>query len=112
MFSIVAADEYEKIPKTTCFPEKNERYDMMFTAKMACQNDKSCSAVVESPKRRGQQKKFGKHYSLTEREYSLCSYPLATKATDDTLLLRKRGNSKSIIDTNYLKILISQQLQI
>ena len=93
MFSIVAADEYEKIPKMTCFPEKNKRYDMMFTAKMACHNDKSCSAVVESPKRRGQQKKFGKHYSLTEREYSLCSYPLATKATDDTLLLRKRGNS-------------------
>ena len=98
MFTLVAADEYEKIPKMTCFPEQNERYDMMFTAKMACHNDKGCSAVVESPKRRGQQKKFGEHYSLTEREFSLCSYPLTLKATDDTILLRKRGNSRTIKD--------------
>ena len=63
---------------------------MMTQAKMICANDPSCSGLVEAPKRRGQQKKFGS-YSLTEREYILCSYPLSTKATDDTLLLKKRG---------------------
>ena len=88
--SLVAHDLYEEIPKTTCFPERNERYEMITAAKFACANDPRCSGLVESPKRRGQQAKFG-NYSLTEREYLLCDYPLATKKTDDTLLLRKRG---------------------
>ena len=88
--SLVAHDLYEEIPKTTCFPERNERYEMITAAKFACANDLSCSGLVESPKRRGQQVKFG-NYSLTEREYLLCDYPPATKKTDDTLFLRKRG---------------------
>ena len=74
-----------------CHPEKNQKYEMMTQAKLICANDPSCSGLVEAPKRRGQQKKFGR-YSLTEREYILCSYPLSSKATDDTLLLIKRGN--------------------
>ena len=77
----------------TCYPEKNEKYEMMTQAKMICANDPSCSGLVEAPKRRGQQKRMGR-YSLTEREYILCSYPLSSKATDDTLLLIKRGNLK------------------
>ena len=88
--SLVAHDLYEEIPKATCFPERNERYEMITAAKFACANDPRCSGLVESPKRRGQHAKFG-NYSLTEREYLLCDYPLATKKTDDTLLLRKRG---------------------
>ena len=86
----VSHDLYEEIPKTTCLPELNEKYEMITTAKFACANDPQCSGLVEAPKRRGQQRKFGE-YSLTEREYILCSYPPITKATTDTLFLRKRG---------------------
>ena len=88
--SSVSHDLYEEIPKTTCFPERNQKYDMITTAKFACANDPHCSGLVEAPKRRGQQRKFGE-YSLTEREYILCDYPPKTKATDDTLYFRKRG---------------------
>ena len=93
------------MPKTTCYPEKNQKYEMMTQAKMICANDPSCSGLVEAPKRRGQQKKFGS-YSLTEREYILCSYPLSTKATDDTLLLKKRGKQSSISIKKYFKTFI------
>merc|ERR1711899_149483 len=86
----IAADLYEEVPKRTCYPEKHQKYEMMTQAKMICANDPSCSGLVEAPKRRGQQKKFGR-YSLTEREYILCGYPLSLKATNDTLLLIKRG---------------------
>ena len=66
---------------------------MKVRAKLDCGNDKRCAAVVEAPKRRNQNKKspYG-NFSLTEKEYILCNYPLATKATDDTLLYKKRGN--------------------
>ena len=92
-YQIVAPDLYEEIPKTTCFPERNEKYDMKVRAKMDCGKDKRCAAVVEAPKRRNQNKKapYG-NFSLTEKEYILCNYPLSTKATDDTLLFKKRGN--------------------
>ena len=89
--SLVAHDLYQEIPKTTCLPERNLKYEMITTAKMACANDPGCSGLVEAPKRRGQQAKFG-NYSLTEREYILCDYPPSTKPTDDTLYFRKRGN--------------------
>ena len=95
LLSTVAHDLYEEMPKRTCHPEKNEKYEMMTQAKMICANDPSCSGLVEAPKRRGQQKKFGQ-YSLTEREYILCGYPLSPKATNDTLLLIKRGNQNSM----------------
>ena len=91
IFSIVAPDLYEEIPKTTCLPERNRKYDMKVKAKMDCGIDPTCSGVVESPKRRNQNKKFGKHYILTEREWILCNYPVSTKPTNDTLFLRKRG---------------------
>ena len=89
-FSLVSHDLYEETPMTTCLPELNEKYEMITTAKFACANDPLCSGFVEAPKRRGQQRKFGE-YSLTEREYILCSYPVITKATTDTLFFRKRG---------------------
>ena len=91
--SLVAHDLFQEIPKTTCFPERNERYEMITAAKFACANDPSCSGLVESPKRRGQQVRFG-NYSLTEREYLICDYPVSTKRTDDTLFFLKRGKSK------------------
>ena len=93
ILSIVAPDLYEVIPKQTCFPERNRKYDTKFEAKMDCGKDKACSGVVEAPKRRGQNRKspYG-NYSLTDREFILCEYPLATKATDDTFLFKKRGN--------------------
>ena len=90
LYFSVSHDLYEEIPKTTCLPELNQKYEMITTAKFACANDPHCSGLVEAPKRRGQQRKFGE-YSLTEREYILCSYPPITKATTDTLFLRKRG---------------------
>ena len=90
LFSLVAHDLYQEIPKTTCLPELNQKYEMITTAKFACANDPHCSGLVEAPKRRGQQRKFGE-YSLTEREYILCSYPPHTKTTTDTLYFRKRG---------------------
>ena len=93
IFSIVAPDLYEEIPKTTCLPERNRKYDMKVKAKMDCGIDPTCSGVVESPKRRNQNKKFGKHYILTEREWILCNYPVSTKPTNDTLFLRKRGKA-------------------
>ena len=103
----VAHDLYQEIPKTTCLPERNEKYEMITAAKMACANDPSCSGLVESPKRRGQQVKFG-NYSLTEREYILCDYPPSTKPTDDTLYFRKRGKLEpkvsggmNIVDNNH-----------
>ena len=96
IFSTVAADLYEEVPKRTCYPEKNQKYEMMTQAKMICANDPSCSGLVEAPKRRGQQRKtmYG-NYSLTEREYMLCNYPPTTKVTDDTVLFRKRGIKKT-----------------
>ena len=65
---------------------------MKVQAKLDCGNDKRCSGVVEGPKRRNQNKKspYG-NYTLTEKEWMLCEYPLSTKATDDTLLFKKRG---------------------
>ena len=92
-FSIVAPDLYEEIPKQTCFPERNHKYDMKVQAKLDCGKDEKCAAVVEAPKRRNQNKKspYG-NFSLTEKEYILCNYPLGLKATDDTLLFKKRGN--------------------
>ena len=90
LYVLVSHDLYEEVPKTTCLPELNEKYEMITTAKFACANDPLCSGLVEAPKRRGQQRKFGE-YSLTEREYILCSYPVITKVTTDTLFLRKRG---------------------
>ena len=96
IYFIVAQDLYEEIPKKTCFPERNEKYEMLTKAKFACANDPSCSGLVEAPKRRGQERKtiYG-NFSLTEREYMLCNYPPTTKVTDDTLLFRKRGNKKT-----------------
>ena len=47
-FSIVAPDLYEEIPKLTCFPERNHKYEMKVQAKLDCGNDKKCAAVVES----------------------------------------------------------------
>ena len=92
MFLIVAHDLYEEIPKQTCYPERNRKYDMKVQAKMDCGNDKRCAGVVEGPVRRNQNKKspYG-NYTLTEKEWMLCEYPLSTKATDDTLLFKKRG---------------------
>ena len=89
---IVAQDLYEEIQKKTCFPERNEKYEMLTKAQFVCANDPTCSGLVESPKRRGQQGKtmYG-NYSLTEREYLLCNYPLSTKNTSDTLFFKKRG---------------------
>ena len=89
-FFTVSHDLYEEIPKTTCFPERNQKFDMLVTAKLACGQDSTCSGLVESPKRRNQQKKYG-IYSFTEREWMLCDYPVGTKATNDTLFFRKRG---------------------
>ena len=63
---------------------------MEVRAKVACAQQYSCSGVVETPKRRGQNKVYGPWF-YTEREWILCGYPLATKATDDTFLLKKRG---------------------
>ena len=88
----VSHDFYEEIPKTTCYPERTEKFDMLVTAKLACGQDSTCAGLVESPKRRNQQKKFG-IYSFTEREWILCDYPVATKGTDDTIFFRKRGKS-------------------
>ena len=64
---------------------------MLTEAKFACADDSSCSGLVEAPKRRNQNKKFGKHWTFTEREFFLCDYPVRTKPTDDTLFFRKRG---------------------
>ena len=64
---------------------------MFHDAKFACANDATCSGLAEAPKRRGQNRKFG-NYSLVDKEYILCDYPPFSKPTDDTLLLRKRGN--------------------
>ena len=88
----VAQDLFEQIPKKTCFPMRTEKFEMLTSAQFACANDPTCSGLVESPKRRGQQKKtmYG-NYSLTEREYLLCDYPQSTKNTSDTLLFKKRG---------------------
>ena len=82
---------YEIVPKEICIPERNRRYDMLTEAKFACADDSSCSGLVEAPKRRNQNKKFGKHWTFTEREFFLCDYPVRTKPTDDTLFFRKRG---------------------
>ena len=92
IYFTVAQDLYEEIPKKTCFPERNEKYEMLTQAKFACANDVTCSGLVESPKQRGQQRKtiYG-NYSLTEREYLLCNYPPSTKNTSDTLFFKKRG---------------------
>ena len=88
----VAQDLFEQIPKKTCFPMRTEKFEMLTSAQFACANDPTCSGLVESPKRRGQQQKtmYG-NYSLTEREYLLCDYPQSTKNTSDTLLFKKRG---------------------
>ena len=90
-FPSVAKDLYEEIPKEICIPERNKRYDMLTEAKFACADDTSCSGLVEAPKRRNQNKKFGKHWTFTEREFFLCDYPVSTKRTDDTLFFRKKG---------------------
>ena len=92
LYFIVAQDLYETVPKKTCFPARTDKYEMLTSAQFACANDPSCSGLVESPKRRGQQKMtmYG-NYSLTEREYFLCNYPQTTKNTSDTLLFKKRG---------------------
>ena len=90
-FLTVAKDLYEEVPKQICIPERNRKFDMLVEAKFACADDPSCSGLVESPKRRNQNKKFGKHWIYTEREFILCDYPVRTKTTDDTLFFRKRG---------------------
>ena len=87
---LVCPDLYQEFDKTTCLPEKNDRYEDRISAKFACARDATCSGLVEAPKRRGQNKIFGE-YSYTEREVMLCSYPVQTKSTDDTIFFRKRG---------------------
>ena len=86
----VAEDLYQKLPKTTCHPERNKKYEMLHDAKFACANDRTCSGVVEAPKRRGQNRKYG-NFSITDKEWIICDYPAYSKPTADTLLLRKRG---------------------
>ena len=100
-FLTVAKDLYEEIPKQICIPERNRKFDMLVEAKFACADDPSCSGLVESPKRRNQNKKFGKHWTFTEREFILCDYPVRTKTTDDTLFFRKRGRKNFITIKNF-----------
>ena len=89
---IVAPDLFEEVENLTCFPVRLHRQDMRVGAKLDCGRDPTCAAVVEAPKRRGQNRKimYGP-YIYTEREYLICEYPLSTKATNDTLMYKKRG---------------------
>ena len=79
----------------TCFPKRDERYTLEVKAQQVCANDPSCSGVVRTPLRRGQNRKtmYG-NYSLTDREFILCDYPPYSKPTTDTTYYRKKGRSK------------------